>query len=284
MNHYFMRFPNGKSKAVTFSYDDGCRSDYKLLNILNKYGMKCTFNISSYNIEHENIVLNKEEIIEHIINNGHELANHGARHKAPGALSPADGIIEMLDGRRELERMFGCIIRGLAYPNSGVSIMDNGASYSDVKDYLSKLGIVYARSWGGDNSKFLLPDDWHNWMPTAHHDNPNLLEWIDTFVSRDIDSLYIASRRPNLMYIWGHSAEFDRNNNWDRFEQICEKLHNRNDIWYATNIEIYDYTMAYRSLRFNMDRTICYNPTNYTIWFVADGKNYNIAPGKTIKL
>jgi len=282
MNHYFLRYPGGKTKAVTFSYDDGCRSDYKLLEILNKYNMKCTFNISSYNIVNEKVVLDKEEIVEHILNKGHELANHGAKHRAPGALSLTDGICEMLDGRRELERMFGGIIRGLAYPNSGVCVMDNGAAYSDVKTYLSNLGIVYARSTGGDNSKFLLPDDWHNWMPTAHHDNPELLNWIDDFIARDINSIYIARRRPLLMYIWGHSAEFDRNNNWDRLELICEKLYNRDDIWYATNIEIYDYTMAYRSLQFNVDRTICYNPTQHSIWFVADGKDYCINPGETL--
>jgi len=246
--------------------------------------MKCTFNINSYNIKNESVVLNKEEITEHILNKGHELANHGAKHKAPGAISLTDGIVEMLDGRRDLERMFGRIIRGLAYPNTGVTIMDNGASYSDIKDYISKLGIAYARSLGGDNSKFLLPDDWFNWIPTAHHDNPNLFDWIDEFVNRDINSLYIGSRRPLLMYIWGHSYEFNDNNNWDRFECICKKLYNLDDVWYATNIEIYDYTMAYRSLRFNVDQTICYNPTHHTIWFVADGKDYCIKPGETINI
>lgn len=47
MNYRFLRFPDGKQKAVTFSYDDGCRDDIRLVEILNRYKIKCTFNINS---------------------------------------------------------------------------------------------------------------------------------------------------------------------------------------------------------------------------------------------
>ena len=42
-----MRFPNGKLKALTLSYDDGVEQDIKFVEILNKYGLKCTFNLNS---------------------------------------------------------------------------------------------------------------------------------------------------------------------------------------------------------------------------------------------
>ena len=38
---------NGKMKAVTFSYDDGVAQDRRLVEILNKYGLKSTFNLNS---------------------------------------------------------------------------------------------------------------------------------------------------------------------------------------------------------------------------------------------
>ena len=47
MRYEFLRFPGGKPKAVTFSYDDGCRDDIRLAQIANSYGIKCTFNINS---------------------------------------------------------------------------------------------------------------------------------------------------------------------------------------------------------------------------------------------
>ena len=42
-----MRFPEGRLKAVTFSYDDGVRQDERLIEIFDKYGVKGTFNINS---------------------------------------------------------------------------------------------------------------------------------------------------------------------------------------------------------------------------------------------
>ena len=38
---------DGKMKAVTFSYDDGVTQDIRLVELLNKYGLKATFNINS---------------------------------------------------------------------------------------------------------------------------------------------------------------------------------------------------------------------------------------------
>ena len=40
----FDRFKDGKRYALTFSYDDGCAQDRRLVELFNKYGMKCTFN------------------------------------------------------------------------------------------------------------------------------------------------------------------------------------------------------------------------------------------------
>ena len=36
-----------KLKTVTFSYDDGTTQDIRLIELLNKYGLKCTFNLNS---------------------------------------------------------------------------------------------------------------------------------------------------------------------------------------------------------------------------------------------
>ena len=49
MNLFFDRFPGGKHKAVTFSYDDGCENDARLVALLNQYGMKGTFHLNGVN-------------------------------------------------------------------------------------------------------------------------------------------------------------------------------------------------------------------------------------------
>lgn len=47
MASMFLRFPGGKAKAFTVSYDDGIESDIPLVQMLRDRGMKGTFNISS---------------------------------------------------------------------------------------------------------------------------------------------------------------------------------------------------------------------------------------------
>lgn len=47
MDYTFLRFPGFKKRAVTLSYDDGMVYDKLLVEILNTYGIKCTFNLNS---------------------------------------------------------------------------------------------------------------------------------------------------------------------------------------------------------------------------------------------
>ena len=121
-------------------------------------------------------------------------------------------------------------------------------------------------------------------MPTAHHDNPNIMDYVNKFTSLDVSSRYIASRGPRLFYLWGHSFEFERNQNWDHLEEICKKLGGKEDVWYATNIEIHDYVEAYNRLQYSADGSTVYNPTLFDIWFDVDKKTYLIKSGETITI
>ena len=284
MKYRFMRFPEGKTKAVTFSYDDGCKQDLRTVKVLHDYGLKGTFNINSARIDKEagGWHLTEDEIKKNILDKGHEVATHGDWHKAPGMVRPIDGIKDTLNCRIGLEKMFGRIIRGMAYPDSGIRAFTNQASYDNIRNYLKDLDIVYSRTLGQDSNRFELPSDWYQWMPTAHHDNPHILEWAKEFVEMDVNSLYCARRNPKLFYIWGHSFEFDRNDNWQHLNDICEVLSGKEDIWHATNMEIYEYVKAYEALVYSADGCRVYNPTLQTIWFDDDGKMYCIKPGETI--
>ena len=284
MRYRFLRYPEGKFKAFTLSYDDGVKQDKRLVEILDKYGIKCTFNINSSRLGAGESNLSVDDIKSNILKKGHEVAVHGASHKAPGISSPIDGITDVLECRKTLEKEFGGIIRGMAYPDSGIRNYHNNSSYEIVKNYLTYLGIVYARTLGGDNNLFHLPEDWHSWMPTAHHNNPQIFEFIEQFNKINENELYSASRFPRLFYLWGHSYEFDNNKNWDRIEKICQEISGKEDIWYATNIEIYNYVTAYNSLIASADGNTIYNPTLYKIWFDVDGRLYSIESGETINI
>lgn len=288
MHYRFLRYPGGKSKAVTLSYDDGVRHDIRMAKTLTEHNIRCTFNISSGRVgqDENSWYMTTDEIRQYIIDAGHEIAVHGKLHMAPGMSRPVDCIQDMLNCRLELEKTYDQIVRGMAYPDSGITIMQNEASYDNIRRYLQDLGIVYARTLGGDNDQFQLPSDWMAWMPTIRHRNPKLMEYVDKFlaIEPDKENLYCAQRYPRLFYLWGHSFEFENDHNWELLDAICEKLGGQEDIWYATNMAIYEYVQAYNALVFSADGQKVYNPTLMTVWFRTDEKGYSVAPGQTLLL
>lgn len=282
MDFLHMRFPGGKTKAVTLSYDDGVRQDLRLAELTAKRGVKCTFNINSAFVSSGSggNRLTWDELRTEILAKGNEVAIHGERHLAPGTSLTLVGLRDALNCRLRLERELGTIIRGMAYPNSGITNFTGGSDYETVSRYLKDLGIVYARSLGGDNNSFKLPEDWLRWMPTAHHDNPKALDWAREFAEMKVNELYGDSRWPRLFYLWGHSYEFDRNGNWDRIETLCDVLGSCG-AWCATNMEIYEYVTAYRSLVFSADCSLCYNPSLLDVYFETEKQVYRVRPGET---
>lgn len=290
MKYLFMRYPGGKFKAVTFSYDDGSVHDIRLVEILNKFGMKCTFNFHNSVLENPSPEkISFEEINKKILANGHEVAVHGKTHAALGITPSVNGVREVLEGRLGLEKLFNRIIRGFAYPDTMKNI--SGDKYETIKSYLKEISLVYGRTCFfdfhdilTDSDAFALPEDWYFWVPTAHHDNKKIFDYIEKFMALDEAKIYRASRYPRLFYIWGHSFEFEHKGNWAHFEELCNALSGKEDIWYATNIEIYDYVKAYESLVLSADCTKIYNPTLYEIWFTADNVLYSVKPGETITI
>lgn len=282
MPYRFLRFPNGRAKAVTLSYDDGSCYDEKLLDIINRYGLKCTFNLNSARIGAKDALTATQ--VYQLLDQGHEVAVHGANHLASGIVRPVEGIRDILKCREYLEQTFSRIIRGMAYADTGIRHFIDGNCYENVRQYLTDLGIVYSRTIGGDNDCFDLPSDWFAWMPTAHHANPKLPEYMESFLNLDISSLYCADQHPRLFYLWGHSHEFHFSDNWHLLERIGQTLGCRDDIWYATNIEIYDYVTSYHSLVWSADSQRVYNPTLIPVWFTVGSKMYCVHSGETVEI
>ena len=286
MSFLHMRFPDGKTKAVTFSYDDGVAQDLRLAALTEQYGIRCTFNINSALVAQTpgGGRLTYAQIKEQLLARGHEIAIHGEYHLAPGTSRTLVGLRDALNCRLQLEQNLGMIIRGMAYPNSGVTRFTGGSDYETVRRYLQDIGVVYARSLAGDNNGFLLPEDWYRWIPTAHHDNPRVLDWAREFAEMPVNGLYIDSRYPRLFYLWGHSYEFDTHDNWDHIEELCGILGGKEDVWYATNMEIWEYTNAFRALVFSADGTRVYNPTLRELYFETEKQLYRVRPGECLPL
>ncbi len=273
MNHIYMRFPDGKPKALTLSYDDGVEQDKKLIAIMVSHGLKGTFNLNAGGYAPEGTEyapgtihrrMSKSMCSELYTLNGMEVATHGYTHPALTGLPVNVATAEIIDDRRELESQFNTIVRGHAYPY--------GAWNDTVVNLLENAGICYARTVESTH-RFNIPTDWLRLPATCHHNDPELMLLADRFIEMNVKS------EPQLFYLWGHSYEFDEKNNWSVIEDFAEKISGKEDIWYATNIEIYDYVAAYNSLCFSTDYSKVYNPSAMPIWLSVEGKTVNVPAG-----
>lgn len=273
-----MRFPHGLRKALTLSYDDGVEQDERLMAILDRHGILCTFNLNSGQYAPEGHVwpagqihrrMSRSRVLALYGGTRHEVAVHCLNHANLPECADNQVLREVLQDRENLERDFGCMVRGMAYPF--------GTFNDRVVELLRGCGILYARTVISSH-RYELPSDWLRLEATCHHDDPQLMALCDRFLS---DKAAFSSK---LFYLWGHAYEFEANDNWQVIEDFCEKMGGRDDVWYATNGEIVRYELAFRALVFSADGRTVYNPTVHTLWGEDNGKVYEIGPGATVTL
>ncbi len=253
-------YPNGKKRCVTFSYDDGFIYDVRLTELLDKYGAKCTFNLNGKNINTDKYI-DKGFIRE--ISNRHEIACHAYSHPFLERLPVGMIVKEIYEEKRILEDIIEKPVIGMAYPY--------GTYDDDVLTALKAVDVKYSRTVRSTGS-FGHPNNYLEWHPSCHH--KNALPLADTFVQR-------LWRLP-LFYVWGHSYEFNDDNNWELMDELLKKLSEVDDVWYATNGEVYDYINAVKNLRIAVDEKSVYNPSAVTVFATLDGKRVvELKPGLT---
>lgn len=262
----FNLFPGGKNKALTMSYDDGRTQDRRLVELFNKYGLKGTFHLNSGYTKDR---VYGEEI--KTLYQGHEVSIHTVMHPSLPNVPRASMVREVWEDRKSFEAIVGYPVTGMSYPN--------GTYNDEVLEVLRQCGIVYSRTTKSTNF-FNLPDDYLQWHPTCHHAHAMTLAGQFKELKKD-------SSRPRLLYVWGHSYEFDWNapdNSWEMIEEFCKLVAHDPDIWYATNMEIYEYHMALKSLVFSTDSSIVKNPSAMDVWVSADGASQKIAAGQILNI
>lgn len=227
-----MKF-DGKTKVVTFSYDDGVTQDLRLIEILNRYGLKGTFNLNSGGFggreskDIEGTLVYRDKIFDRDVKRiyeGHEVASHTLNHPNLTELAEEKIIYQIEEDRRRLSELVGYEIVGLAYP----------CGYVDdrvVNIIKEKTGIKYARTVNV-TADFAPPKDLYRLDFTTRNFGEGLFEIAEKFVNLKTDELRIFS-------VWGHSYEFDWHKDWHIFEEFCKIISGRDDIFYGTNKEIF---------------------------------------------
>ena len=267
-------FPGGKRKAFTMSYDDGWPQDETLIALMNKYGIKGTFNLNSGDILFKQIENPKERY------KGHEVASHGHTHAYLGRIADHNAAYDVMKDREVLEQTFGGTVRGYAYAY--------GSYNTQTPQILKTCGIKYARTINKNpqGPNFLLPEDWYFLNPTCEDRDPALMTYADRFLK-----LRPIFTQCYLFYVWGHSHFTEAAGLWGTLEEMFQKISASDEIWCATNIEIYDYLDAFRHLITSANGRYIYNPTVTTLYLMCDDGDFcnrkdifEIKPGEEIYL
>lgn len=251
MINIYTCFPEGKHKVLTMSYDDGREEDRRLVALFNEYGIKGTFHVNSgIHWDEKRIPISEyKELYK-----GHEVSVHTATHPTIARCPMEEVVDQIMEDRKALEDAVGYPIRGMSYPNGSFS--------QEIIDVLPALGIRYARTVGSTDS-FAMPENFLRWTATCHH-NHNLQKLGEEFVG------LFKKQYLYMMYVWGHSYEFGLQDNWEVMENFCKLVGRRDDIWYATNIEIVDYMDAAKRLQFTAKLDKVYNPSFQSVWIAVN--------------
>lgn len=224
-------------KYVTFSFDDGITQDRRLLALLNKYGLKATFNLNSSLFglkggwEQNGKFLSHNKVMPSEVKElyaGHEVAVHTLTHPNLTGEDEETIIYQVEEDRKRLSNLVGYEVYGMAYPCGGVNNDDRVAAI--IK---GKTGVRYSRTIVSTYS-FDLPKNVYRLDPTVGvHQPKDIFQLADQFLSLKPDF-------PQLFYIWGHSYEFDVMDemSWERFEGFCALISRKEDISYGTNKEV----------------------------------------------
>ena len=252
-------YPNGGKRAVTFSYDDNHDANRRLVETFNRYGIKGTFHLNAGAFDQPEH-LRSDEIA--VLFTGHEIADHSTDHPFLSQ-QPTEAVLsQLLDDRAQLEQLAGYPVKGFSYPF--------GDYRADVVSMTKSAGYVYARTCSHSYDVFW-PDDFMRWNPSCHH-----YEFDKVFSKVEEVSRWNPIA---LLFIWGHAFEFERNNDWDFLDEMCKKVSSIPNVWLATNIEIMDYLVALRSLRWSMDGSTVDNPSRLDILVEIDDMPIVVSPG-----
>ena len=226
---------NGKMKAFTMSYDDGVFQDIRLIEILNRYGLKATFNLNSGLFGQQRILQVRGVPVNHNrlkaedirgVYAGHEVAAHTVTHAMLPECSQEEIVREVEADRLALSELTGYEVVGMAYANGGENNNDTVAQV--IRE---RTNIQYARTITCTGN-FAIQKNLLRYNPTVFHLN------MDEMFALGEQFLALEPETPQLFYVWGHSYELDAENTWNRFEEFCRMMSGHPDVFYGTNREV----------------------------------------------
>lgn len=198
-----------RKKIFLFSFDDGTIWDPRLVLLLNKYGIKGTFNLNS---GLENFVWHFEDftvrrqVLSEIGNlyEGHEIASHSLHHHRLDQLSPPQLRREVEEDAARLKDVFGLKEIGFGVPFTFCN---------DREVRIIRKLVRYIRLSEFADS-FALPEDEYHIPIHGLYNDPDIREKLERFAQSDLPvSLFVMA---------GHSYELEALGHWEYMEELLK--------------------------------------------------------------
>ena len=240
----------GYKKYFTMSFDDGTVQDVRIIEILKKYNMPCTFNINTgsfgvvwkwvgepYGKPNVHTRLTRAQVQSGLYK-GFDVEVHTLTHPDLAANYVNYGknnvINEVKKDAENIAALTGIKPVGMAYPGG----QEANTSDEVIRTILENTDVRFARLAVNAKrpSKFEFPEYWMMWYPTTAFGYG--FSTVNNYAKRFIAAE--ATDRDLLFYVWGHGYEFDLNENWDEFEAFIKMMSEQEDIVFVTNAELYE--------------------------------------------
>lgn len=196
-------------KIFLLSFDDGTLWDRRLVDLLNRYGMKGTFNLNS---GLEDFVWNfgdfpvRRQILSEIGNlyEGHEIASHSLHHHRLDQLSPPQLRREVEEDAARLKEVF-------SLKDIGFGVPFTFCNQREVK--IIRRLVRYIRLSEFSDS-FALPKDEYHIPIHGLYNDPDIREKLAGFAESDLPvSLFVMA---------GHSYELEALGHWEYMEELLQ--------------------------------------------------------------
>ena len=260
-------YPEGKKKAFVLTYDDGVLQDVRLVLLLNRYGLKGTFNLNSLLMErefawqHDQIGAVRRlpmSVAAHLYE-GHEVASHTCTHPDLQGMSREHLMYELGHDKYLLEQMVHRPVLGFGVPFD---------YYDDtVADVAAQLGFRYARGSEETHSYAPNADSFHQ-NAGLFHLSEDLEAFVDGFLQTDME---LAN-----CIIVGHSYDLDGAQLWDAMETMFAKVAADDTVLSMTHLELVEYLQAMEKVEFC--GTHVRNHSDKPLWFEIDGTICRVDP------
>ena len=259
-------YPGGKARAFNITYDDGVLQDVPFVAMLNRYGLKGTFNLNAQLMEEEFVwthpngmpVRRLDPATAKSLYDGHEVASHTLTHPYMKDLPTEEILRQMGEDKLALQRLFGREVLGFAVPFD---------YYDDrIAQCARQVGFAYART--SDLSLSYQPCGvYYHWKAGVYHLMPELKSYVEGF--------FETREELAVCQIVGHSYDLDAEHLWETLESIYRRVSEAQDIWPCTHLELVRYLQA-------MDVFDGVNRSHQTLWFEENGMIRILNPGESL--